>query len=232
MATIRVLGVAACALLIAGCGSDGGEAASGVPSAQQQPPQAAPVSPPSTPTNSAPTVQGQPVTAVMAGDEYSFRVTASDADGNALIFSAANLPAWARLNSVTGEITGSPMESDAGTYAGVTLSVSDGAASASLAPFSITVENPSPISDGRATLSWSPPTENTDGSALTDLASYRILYGRNPSDLSKAVHVANPSVTNYVIEDLAAGQWYFSVVAVNTKGVSSTPSNISSKKIS
>jgi predicted phage tail protein len=86
--------------------------------------------------------------------------------------------------------------------------------------------------DGRATLSWEPPTENTDGTALTDLASYRILYGRSANNLSKTVQVSNPSVTSYVVENLPSGKWYFAVVAVNNSGMSSTPSNVAAKTIS
>jgi hypothetical protein len=33
------------------------------------------------------------------------------------------------------------------------------------------------ISNGRATLSWTAPTENTDGTTLANLAGYRIRYG-------------------------------------------------------
>ena len=47
--------------------------------------------------------------------------------------------------------------------------------------FNITVHQ---IAEGSATLSWMPPTENADGSALTDLAGYRIYYGRNPNTLN------------------------------------------------
>jgi hypothetical protein len=224
MATIKVLAVAACAAFLAACGSDGGgETANSSVSPAQSPGQSA--------TNSAPRISGTPALAVAAGEEYAFRATAVDAEGDALTFTASNLPAWAHLDAATGEISGTPEDADVGNYPGITLTVSDGRASASLPPFAITVDALSLSADGRATLSWSPPTENTDGTALTDLASYRILYGRNPSNLSKAVQVANPSVTSYVVENLASGKWYFAVIAVNNSGVSSTPSNVASKTI-
>src|SRR6187455_652235 len=235
MATIRVLAVAACATLLAACGGGDGatptqQTSSSIPTPtpspitpeQTQPPPnptptatPTPSPTPSSQANSAPKIAGAPVTMIGAGDNYSFQATASDADGNALTFSAANLPTWATFDSTTGEISGTPEEADAGTYSGITLTVSDGTAQASLAPFSITVQAAFSNIEGRATLSWSPPTENTDGTALTDLASYRILYGRSPKNLSKVVHVPNPSVTNYIIENLSSGKWYFAVVAVN-----------------
>ncbi len=50
--------------------------------------------------------------------------------------------------------------------------------------FDITVNQ---IALGSATLSWKPPTENADGSALTNLAGYRIYYGRNRDNLTESV---------------------------------------------
>jgi hypothetical protein len=167
------------------------------------------------------------------GQAYAFQATATDADSETLTFTAANLPSWARLDAATGHISGTPAAGDAGTYDDVTLTVSDGVASASLAPFTITVEAESlALPDGRVTLSWAPPIENTDGSALVDLASYRILYGRSKTNLSRAINIDNPSVNNYVVERLAVGTWYFAVVAVNTDGGSSAPSNVTKRKVS
>ena len=230
MATIKVLAVAACAAFIAGCGSDGGDTAN-----SSAPPAQSPSQPTQSAANSPPKISGTPTFAVGAGEEYAFQATATDADGNALTFTAANLPAWAHLDPATGAVTGTPEDADVGTYPGITLTVSDGKATAALAPFSITVEGVEGSgsgADGRATLTWEPPTQNTDGTACTDLASYRILYGRSAKNLTKAVHVANPSVTSYVVENLPSGKWYFAVVAVNNSGVSSTPSNVAAKTIS
>ncbi len=101
---------------------------------------------------------------------YSFQPTASDADGDTLTFSAANLPAWASFNQSTGAITGTPDAADVATYSNIRVTVSDGEASASTSVFAITV-----TAGGSAavTLSWTPPTQNEDGSTLTDLAGYR-----------------------------------------------------------
>lgn len=228
MATIKVLAVAACAAFLVACGSDGG----GEVATHSAPPAQSPTHSGQSAANSPPKISGTPTYAVGAGEDYAFQATAADADGNALTFTAANLPAWAHLDAATGAITGTPEEADVGTYPGITLTVSDGKATAALAPFSITVEGLSSGADGRATLSWEPPTENTDGTALTDLASYRILYGRSANNLSKTVQVSNPSVTSYVVENLPSGKWYFAVVAVNNSGVSSTPSNVAAKTIS
>jgi hypothetical protein len=84
----------------------------------------------------------------------------------------------------------------------------------------------------QATLSWLPPTENTDGTALSDLAGYVILYGTSPSTLDKTVRLDNPGLTRYVIEGLTPGTWYFAMQSINTRGVTSDLSEVVSKTIS
>jgi hypothetical protein len=85
---------------------------------------------------------------------------------------------------------------------------------------------------GSAELSWMPPTENTDGSALTDLAGYQIRYGRSSTELGETINLTNPSLNRYLVESLTVGTWYFAVAAVNSQGVSSVLSNVASKTIS
>lgn len=75
-----------------------------------------------------------------------------------------------------------------------------------------------------APLEWKAPTLNTDGSALTDLASYRILYGQSLASLAQQLTVAG-TLTAYNVPGLAAGTWYFELVAINSKGVQSAPTN-------
>jgi hypothetical protein len=82
-----------------------------------------------------------------------------------------------------------------------------------------------------ACLSWTPPTQNTDGTALTNLAGYRIHYGRSPSQLTQTVQVANPAATAYRLSGLATGSWYFAVRAYTTAGAESAPSNVGSKVV-
>lgn len=128
---------------------------------------------------------------------------------------------WATFSSETGALTGTPQATHVGTRTNIVISVSDGQASASLAPFSLTVN---PAANGSVTLDWTPPTQNTDGSALTNLAGYRILYGTSASALTKTVTV-NGNVTSYVVEGLTPATWYFAIKVFNTAGVESAPSN-------
>jgi hypothetical protein len=108
------------------------------------------------------------------------------------------------------------------------ISVSDGKSSAALPAFSIVVTG---TQLGSATLSWQPPTQNTDGSPLTDLAGYFVRYGTAVGSLTQKVQIANPGLTTYVVDGLAPGTWYFQVTAYNKSGVESAPSATGSKTI-
>lgn len=178
--------------------------------------------------NAPPTIQGQPSANVMAGQAYTFQPSASDPNGDTLTFSVTNLPAWATFNASTGRLTGTPSATDVATYSGISISVSDGQASASLNAFAITVAD---VVVGSATLSWTPPTENSDGSSLTNLAGYRVHYGRSPTQLSQSIEITNSSLSTYVVENLSSGTWYFAVVTVNSGGTTSVLSNVAAKTI-
>jgi len=85
---------------------------------------------------------------------------------------------------------------------------------------------------GMATLSWQAPTTTTSGSALTDLAGYRIYYGTNSGDLTQSVQINSVGMQTYVIDNLANGTWYFAIKAVTNAGIESALSDIVSKSIS
>ncbi len=88
------------------------------------------------------------------------------------------------------------------------------------------------VGSGTATLSWSAPTENTDGSALTDLTGYRIYYGTDADALTESVNIDTVGITTYVVSNLGTGTWYFAIKAYNAAGVESDLSNTASKTIS
>jgi hypothetical protein len=178
--------------------------------------------------NKAPTISGAPQTSVNAGSAYAFRPTAADADGDTLTFSITNRPAWASFNTATGQLSGTPASASAGTYSNIVIKVSDGKASVALAPFAISVVD-SQI--GAASLTWEPPTTNTDGSTLTNLAGYRIVYGASPQQLTQTIQVASAGMSSYVVENLAPGTYYFALRAYTTKGVESVDSNVVTKVV-
>jgi hypothetical protein len=179
-------------------------------------------------SNQDPTIGGTPATSVSTGSNYSFTPSTTDPSGNALTFSIQNMPSWATFNAESGTLSGTPSEGDAGTYANIIISVSDGITSASLAPFSITVTQGG---TGTATLAWNAPTQNTNGTPLTNLAGFHIYYGTSPSHLNQTVNIKNPGVTSYVVSDLGTGTWYFSINAYTGSGTESSVSNVASLTI-
>jgi hypothetical protein len=91
---------------------------------------------------------------------------------------------------------------------------------------------PPPISQpGAATLEWTVPTTETDGSTLADLAGYRIHYGKNVAALNTTIEILNPTVSSYVIENLEPGTYYFAVTAFNSRNHESERSNAGKKEI-
>lgn len=84
---------------------------------------------------------------------------------------------------------------------------------------------------GSTTLSWTAPTQNTDGSVLTDLAGYRIRYGSSAANLTQTVTLANPGLSTYTLTGLTAGTWYAGVLAYNAAGVDGDLSIIVSKTL-
>jgi hypothetical protein len=85
--------------------------------------------------------------------------------------------------------------------------------------------------NGSATVRWTKPTRNSDGTTLTDLASYKVLYGTSATALTQSKAVADVNATSTTISALQKGTWYFAVRAVNSKQVESDNSNVVSKSI-
>lgn len=180
-------------------------------------------------TNLPPVISGSPSTSITVGSSYWFQPAASDPNGSALTFSILNKPTWATFNTTNGRITGNPTLANVGTYANITIRVSDGASTVSLRAFTITVAT---LSSGSVTLSWTPPVSNTNGSVLTNLAGYRIVYGTSATALNQQIQITNASVSSYVISGLTRGTYYFAVRAYTSTGVQSDLSNVASKTIS
>ena len=179
--------------------------------------------------NLAPTISGSPPPNILEGESYEFTPNASDPDGDTLEFTINRKPAWATFDRATGRLTGTPDSEDVGNFTNIEISVTDGRASRAMPNFNITVHQ---IAEGSATLSWVPPTERADGSALTDLAGYRIYYGRNPNTLNQSIVLNNPGLTRYVVENLPPARWHFSMTSVSSSGDESSRSVTVSKTIS
>jgi hypothetical protein len=179
--------------------------------------------------NHAPTISGSPPPSILEGEDYEFTPTAADPDGDALRFTISRKPAWASFDPETGRLAGTPGAEHVGNFTNIQITVSDGKDSARLGAFDVSVNQ---IAEGQATLTWTPPTENADGSALTNLAGYRIYYGRNPNNLNNVAVVDNPGLTRYVIGNLTPAIWHFSMTAVTAQGVESSRTQTASKTVS
>jgi hypothetical protein len=130
------------------------------------------------PVNRPPTISGVPGTSVTAGSAYSFRPVGSDPDGNTLSYSIQNKPTWASFSATSGRLSGTPTTANVGTSARITITVSDGTATASLASFTIQVNAPAnrpptisgtPAASVGITLAYAfqPSASDPDGDALT-----------------------------------------------------------------
>jgi hypothetical protein len=191
----------------------------------------APVTGPPASSNRAPTITGAPGNQVQVGQAYSFTPAAGDADNDSLTFSISNKPTWASFNASTGTLSGTPTAANVGSFSDIRIGVSDGTTRTDLQTFTIVVIAAG-SGAGSATLSWTPPTQRTDGSTLTNLAGYRIRYGNSPGNYNRSVTVSNASVSTYVIDSLSSGTYYFVVSAFDSAGGESDESSAVSKTIS
>lgn len=197
--------------------------------------------PPPVTANRAPTISGTPAGTGQVGVVYRFKPTAADADGDALTFTILHRPRWATFNTATGELVGTPTADDVAFHSDIAITVSDGRASVALPDFAIAVKaattpttpaDPPPLTGtGSATLSWTPPTQYTDGSSVGGLAGYRIAYGTSATELTGAIQIADPSVTRYDISKLLPGKYFFTVRAYTSDGTESAQSAVVSKVI-
>jgi len=87
------------------------------------------------------------------------------------------------------------------------------------------------VAQGTLSLTWVPPTTNTDGSQLTNLAGYKVYWGPQAGLYPNSVAVNDPGASAHVL-NLAAGTWFSVVTAVNVAGIESNFSNAVTKTIS
>ena len=92
----------------------------------------------------------------------------------------------------------------------------DGGGGSSGSDFSVV-----PNGDGTALILWTPPTENTDGSTLNDLAGYKIRYGTSSGSYGSTITINGTELTSYLVENLGVSDWYFVMTAFNASGIES-----------
>jgi hypothetical protein len=212
-------------LLLSACGDSTGVTSSA---------NTATATPASTPAPESPTpvaLTGTPASSVTVGQNYAFQPSVSSGAGT-VTFQIQGKPSWAAFNTTTGALTGTPAAANVGTATGITITGTNAGGSSSIGPFTIAV-NAAPASPttGSATLSWSAPTENTDGTPLTNLSGYHIYYGTTEGAWTSTITILDATETSYVVAGLAPGTYYFAVVAFNSAGEDSADSNIGTKTI-
>jgi hypothetical protein len=177
-----------------------------------------------------PVISGTPASSVTAGSSYAFQPSAKDPAGKPLSFSVQNKPAWASFSIASGLLNGTPSSTQTGTYSNIIISASNGTYSSALPAFNVTV-GAAAATTGSAKLSWTLPTVNTNGTAVTGLAGTRLYYGTSASALTHSIQVAGTSTTTYTVTGLTSGTWYFGAEAYTTTGTASGMSGVVSKTI-
>jgi len=95
-----------------------------------------------TTANNAPVFTSTPVTVTVEGTPYVYNVTATDPDGDALIFSASQLPAWLLLTdhgNGTATLAGTPASANVGSNHQIVLRVTDSGGLSTEQYFTLTV---------------------------------------------------------------------------------------------
>jgi hypothetical protein len=70
-------------------------------------------------------------------------------------------------------------------------------------------------------LTWDPPRTNVEGTALNNLAGYRIYYGLSSGVYPNKIDIADPSATEHTLYKLSPGTYYFVVTAYSDSGMES-----------
>jgi hypothetical protein len=116
-------------------------------------------------------------------------------------------------------LSGTLASGDAGIFNNIRISVSDGAKTANLAPFSVTVSSTAPET-GSATLSWVAPATRANGDplALSEIEGYTLYYGESAGNYANSRQINDVSSTSITITDLPFSTYYFVVTTRDTLG--------------
>jgi hypothetical protein len=77
-----------------------------------------------------------------------------------------------------------------------------------------------------ALLTWTAPTQNTDGTPYTDPKGFKVYYDQTQGGPYENINdIADPNATTHVVAPLIPGAWHFVVTAYNQLDVESEVSN-------
>ncbi len=173
------------------------------------------------PADPAAPVDSDPVTPPGTGPDMSFSVSSAlIASGSSVVLNWTSTDAtsctasggWSGGLATSGSQTVGPLTANT-TF---TLGCSDGSETA-IQMLTVSVS-------GLLALNWQAPTENVDGTPLTDLASYRIYYGEGSRNYSETVNVSDSAALNHSFS-LISGSYYVAMTAIDLDGNESAFSN-------
>ncbi|MEP7242839.1 MAG: putative Ig domain-containing protein [Gammaproteobacteria bacterium] len=215
---VRALSGLAAVLALTACGGGGSDSTVAAGTAPESP---VSIAPPAGTENHAPVISGTMPPVAVVGAAYSFSPKAVDPDNDKLTFKIASKPSWVAFDASTGKVSGTPAAANVGSHEDIVISVTDGKAMAALPATEITVEKKASATSGSVTVSWLPPTANTDGSTLVSLSGYQIHYGHASKKYTQTVVVENPGLTRFLVEGLNPGKYFFTVTAIGNGGTES-----------
>lgn len=88
------------------------------------------------------TISGRATSMAAPTEFYAFTPTVHQSGDRALRFKVLNKPSWAKFGKKRGTLFGVPQSGDAGSYANIVITVSDGRTTVELPAFSIHVAAP------------------------------------------------------------------------------------------
>jgi hypothetical protein len=112
-----------------------------------------------------------------------------------------------------------------------TSSISNTSGTSTSSGGSSSTSDSSGTAGGAVTLNWQAPTENTNGTAASQLIGFYIYYGTSADNLDQWVVAWGSETTSFTVTNLASGTYYFAIAAYNWMGVESTPTGVVSATI-
>ncbi len=175
--------------------------------------------------NAPPTFRSKPGVKVKAGQNYKYKVAATDPDGDAIELQAVELPAWLSFtsNGANGELLGKARAKDVGTYT-VELSATDAGGASTSQVFTITVD-PSSGNGAPTAVSRVPKQQASvlDEPITVGLAA--IFEDEDGDELTYEASVSEEGIvdlevdgTSLFVEPLASGTVVIELLARDPKG--------------
>lgn len=165
------------------------------------------------------------------GITYQYSGSSTCADGTAAL--RQNRKWWCPLVTTTSTPTTTPTAptsdttATTGTSTTTDTSTSSGTTTDTTIPTTTTITAPKTYN---ASVSWTIPSTRADGTPLTvsELAGYEVYYTNDSGSVSVSVPVSGGSTASAVVSNLASGNYYFSISAIDSTGLKSALSTVAS----